>query len=77
MSERFTTMIETLRERYDIIILDTVPYTVVADASIVNRHVDLTVYVMRDGKIDKHYLPELERMYADNKSRILQYCSPT
>lgn len=67
MSERFDLLIENLRKEYDLIFLDTVPYTVVADAAIVNRVVDMTVYVIRDNMIDKNYVYDLDKMYRDNK----------
>ena len=67
LSDRFKELINYLREHYSFIILDTVPYSLVADPSIINRKVDLTVYVMREGKVDKRYLPELDKMYKDAK----------
>lgn len=71
MSDRFAELIERLREAYDYVILDTVPYSIIADAGLINRHVDLTIYVIRDGKIDKRYLEDLEKMYNEEKIRNL------
>ena len=67
MSEQFTTMIEELRHRYDYILLDTVPYGLIADAALINRQTDLTIYVIRDGKVDKRYLDDLEKMHQEGK----------
>lgn len=67
MNERFDLLIEELKKRYDYIILDNVPALVVADASIVSRVTDLTIYVIRDGVLDRRYLPELERLHQDGK----------
>ena len=39
----------------------------VADAGIVNRIADLTIYVIRESKIDRRYLPELERLHLEGK----------
>jgi hypothetical protein len=39
----------------------------VADAPIVNRVADLTIYVVRAGLMDRRQLPELERMYRQEK----------
>lgn len=39
----------------------------VADATIVSRVTDLTIYVIRDGVLDRRYLPELERLHQDGK----------
>lgn len=60
MSDRLEKLIEELKKRYDYIILDNVPAQVVADAAIVNRVAELTLYVIRDGQLDRRYLPELE-----------------
>lgn len=67
LSDRFKEFIQYLREHYSYVFLDTVPYGLVADASIINRRVDMTVYVMREGKVDKRYLPELAKMHANDK----------
>ena len=67
MSDRLEVLIEELKNRYDYIVVDNVPAQVVADAGIVNRIADLTIYVMRDRKIDRRYLPELERLHQEKK----------
>ena len=48
-------------------VIDNVPAQVVADAGIVNRVADCTIYVVRSGKLDRRYLPELERLYQEKK----------
>ena len=67
MSERLEVLIEELKKRYEYIIIDNVPAQVVADAGIVNRVAEVTIYVIREGKIDRRYLPELERLYQEKK----------
>lgn len=47
--------------------LDNVPALVVADASIVNRVADITLYVICEGALDRRFLPELERLHQENK----------
>ena len=59
--------IETIKKDYDYIVVDNVPAQVVADAGIVNRVADVTLYVIREGKIDRRYLPELQRLYEEKK----------
>jgi capsular exopolysaccharide synthesis family protein len=46
-SRRFETLIETLSETYDFVVLDTPPTLVVADARIVARQADAVVYIVR------------------------------
>ena len=67
MSDRLEKLIEELKKRYDYIILDNVPAQVVADAAIVNRVAELTLYIIRDGQLDRRYLPELERLHKEGK----------
>lgn len=67
MSNRLEQCIEELKRQYDIVIIDNVPAQVVADAGIVNRVADITLYVMRVGTVDRRYLPELERLYQERK----------
>ena len=40
-------------------------------ATIVNRVAELTLYVVRDGKLDRRYLPELERLHQEGKFKHL------
>jgi len=67
MSGRLEQLIEELKEVYDYIVIDNVPAQVVADAGIVNRIADITLYIIREGVIDRRYLPELERLYQEQK----------
>ena len=60
MDERLDELVAELRRRYDIIIADSVPTGMIADASIVNRIADLTVFVVRAGRLDRRQLPDIE-----------------
>ena len=71
MGDRLEDLVAEAREQYDYIIFDTTPMFGVADASIVDRVADLTLYVMRVGVQEKAFLPELEKMYQDKKVRNL------
>lgn len=67
MSQRVDEVMGELRARYDYIILDSVPAMAVADAMIIDRLVDLTMYVIRQGNLDRRHLPEIEKLYRDKK----------
>lgn len=63
LSDRLDKLIAELKERYDHIIIDNVPLGIVADADIVNRITDVTVFVIRAGKMDRRQLPEVQKIY--------------
>ena len=67
LSKRLDELIAELRKRYDYVIIDNVPVGLVADATIVNRISDLTLFIVRAGKLDRRQLPELERLYLEHK----------
>lgn len=67
MSNRLEQCVEELKKLYDYVIIDNVPAQVVADAGIVNRVAELTIYVLRETKVDRRYLPELERLHQEKK----------
>lgn len=69
MDERLDGLVSVLRERYDYVIADNVPVGLIADASIANRIADLTLFVVRAGRLDRRQLPDIERLYADHKLR--------
>jgi len=69
MSQRFEDLIDRMREEYDYVIIDTTPLLSVADASIVARVADMTLYVIRVGVQEKGFLPEIEKMYQNKKFR--------
>ena len=67
MSSRLEQCVEELKKLYDYVIIDNVPAQVVADAGIVNRVAELTIYVLRETKVDRRYLPELERLHQEKR----------
>lgn len=67
LSSRFDELINCLKEKYDYVIVDNVPMKIVADSSIVNRVTDVTIFVVRSGKLDRRQLPELEKIYQEKK----------
>ena len=71
MSHRFEEMVEMLRDMYDYVIIDTTPVVAVADASLVARVADMTLYVVRVGVQERDFLPEIEKMYKEKKFRNL------
>lgn len=67
MDNRLDELMNELRARYDYIIADNVPVGLVADAIIANRIADLTIFVIRAGKLDRRQLPDIEKLYQEKK----------
>ena len=65
--KRFDDMIAYFRGKYDYIFLDCPPIDIVADAQIINRCVDRTLFVIRAGLFDRGSIPELDKLYEENK----------
>ncbi len=71
MSGNLEKLVDELRKQYDYVIFDTTPMFSVADASIVNRVVDLTLFIIRAGVQNRDFLPDLETIYQDNRYKRL------
>ena len=67
MSERMENLMKRLRDIYDYIIIDSVPAMAVADALVIDHMVDLTIYVIRQGNLDRRHLPDIEALYREKK----------
>ena len=64
---RFEQLMKQARELYDFVIIDCPPVEIVADASIINRYVDLTLFVVRAHEFEKSFLPEIDQWYNGKK----------
>lgn len=76
---RFAEMVQELRDRYDYIFLDCPPVGLVADPLIVTPVVDLSVLVVRSGKVDKDCLSLIDSFYNEQKLRnlsVILNCTP-
>jgi capsular exopolysaccharide synthesis family protein len=67
LSDNFKAMIEQMRSQFDYVFLDCPPIELVADSSIITEAVDMTVFVMRAGLMDKRVLPVIEDLYKSKK----------
>ena len=69
LSQRLDELITELRQHYDYIVIDSVPAMTIADAMILDRIADLTIYVIRQGGLDRRLLPDIEQLYREHKFR--------
>lgn len=67
MSQRLDELFEKLRTIYDYVLIDSTPMFAVADAGIVNRVSDLTLFIIRVGQQNRDFLPELENLYQEKR----------
>ena len=67
LSTRFQKLIEEVRKEYDFVFMDCPPVEVVADASIVSKYADLTLFVIRVGKLERELISEVEEWYHSKK----------
>lgn len=66
-SERLAQLLEHLRKEYDYILIDCPPAEIVADASIINKLSDMTLFIIRAGLLDRTMLPEIEKLHTEHK----------
>lgn len=64
-------LIATLRPEYDYIFIDCPPIDIVADAQIIEKLADRTIFVVRSGLLDRTMLSELETMYTVKRFKNL------
>lgn len=66
-SPRLQKLLDDLRQQYDLIFLDCPPVEIVADASVVAKWADMTVFVIRAGLMERELLPVIEGYYKGKK----------
>lgn len=68
---KLAALITALRPEYDYIFIDCPPVDIVADAQIIEKLADRTIFVIRSGLLDRSILPELETMYTGKRFKNL------
>ncbi len=68
---KFDSMIKELQKKYDRIIFDTPPVSIVSDALVISKKVDGVVLVAKYGKTNKHILKESRDKFLFAKSNII------
>jgi len=66
-SPKLKPMLDELRQQYDYIFVDCPPVEIVADATIISRESDVTLFVVRAGLLERSMLPELQKNYDEKK----------
>lgn len=66
-SPRFVQLIDQMRQLYDYVFIDCPPVEMVADAAIINRQVDLTLFIVRAYYLERAVLPEVQHWYDEKR----------
>ncbi len=66
-TQKFTDIITELRKEYDYILVDCPPIEVVADAQIIDKQADRTIFVLRAGLLERSMLPLVDKLYEEEK----------
>ena len=64
---RFPKLIEALKSEYDYVIIDCPPVEIVADAAIISRYAEMTLFVIRAHLLDRAFLPDIEKWYQEHR----------
>lgn len=67
MNKKIKDLFDNLKTKYDYIIVDTAPVSLVTDTLLIAKYADATIYVVRANKIDKEMLRIPNDLYRDNK----------
>jgi capsular exopolysaccharide synthesis family protein len=67
LSKKFSEMIETLKERFDILIIDSAPIGPVSDSLLLKDYVDTTIFVVRHNVTPKMYLKLIDNIFRQKK----------
>lgn len=65
--DRLAKLLDSLRNQYAYIILDCPPIEIVADATIVGRCADTTLFIIRAEVLDRSLLPDIQKYYDENR----------
>jgi len=71
LGDKMKQLMEELHKRFDYIILDTPPYGLVTDSSLLGAYADISIVVLRQGFTFNWVLQELNKKLNDNPTQAL------
>lgn len=66
-NKRLDELVGYLKEKYDYVFLDNVPFGIVADSAIVSHTANVTIFVVRANITDKRMIPDLDNLYKSKR----------
>lgn len=73
LNNRFKTLIETVSEQYDYVIVDTAPTMQVTDTLLISQHADVTIFVSRADYTQKRILQYSKDLSHEKKLKNMTY----
>ena len=73
LSERLHQLVQTARQEFDIVLVDSPPIGVVTDSAIIANRADGVVLVIRSGEVDRRDLKRAVEQLRQVKARVLGY----
>lgn len=70
---RFGTLLKELVAQYDAVIVDAPPQGILADTDIIARHADISLYIVRAGRIARKYFTQVQKLADTGKLPNLAY----
>lgn len=67
----FEKMLTCLREKYDVVLIDTPPLGSVIDAAVIAPKVDGAILVIEQGKVNRHYVKKVKKQLEKTNVKIL------
>lgn len=67
LDQKIATLFDTLKEQFDIIVIDTAPVGMVSDAMTLSKFADCTLYLVRQGHTFKKQIALIDELYRENK----------
>ncbi|MDG3581744.1 GumC family protein [Galbibacter pacificus] len=67
MDNRLDTLFKTVKDKYDVILVDTAPTLPVTDTVLISKYADRTIYVTRANYTEKSLLSFVKELYIDKK----------
>lgn len=64
---RFTQLMDMLKKEYDYVFIDCPPVEIVADAAIISRFAETTIFVVRAHLLDRTFLPDIQSWYEERR----------
>jgi Mrp family chromosome partitioning ATPase len=67
MSSRLDEFIAEAKQEYDFVLIDTAPVGIVSDTYLIDKHIDATIYVVREGVTPKDSVNFINTQKAEGK----------